>query len=94
MSAAQTRHAARESLAVGVATPIGGLFPAMAALSPLCGVLGAEPAALPQLPEPAAAMALPNVLVDSEVAANPCADEEVRAHLEAGEGAAAVASFG
>lgn len=94
MSAAQTRHAARESLAVRVATPIGVLFTAMAALSTLCGVLAAEAPALPQLPEPAAAMALPDVEVDSRVAANPCADGDVRAHLEAGDDEAAVASFG
>jgi D-alanyl-D-alanine carboxypeptidase len=94
VSAAQSRHAAREPLAVRVATPIGVLFTAIASLATLCGVVAAQRPAPPRLPAPAAAMTIPQVEVDARVAANPCADDQVRAHLEAGDDAAAVAAFG
>lgn len=94
VSAAQTRHAAREPLAVRVATPIGVLFTAVASLATLCGVLATQPPAVPAPPAPAAAMAIPGILVDAQIAANPCASDEVRAMLEAGDDAATVMSFG
>lgn len=94
MSAAQSRHVAREPLAVRVALPIGVLFTAIASLATLCGVLAADPARAPRPPAPVAAMAIPGVEVTAEIAANPCADDAVRAQLDAGDDAATIASFG
>jgi len=45
VSAAQSRHAARDPLAVRVATPVGVLFSAIASLATLCGVVAAQPPA-------------------------------------------------
>ncbi|WP_313356669.1 M15 family metallopeptidase [Microbacterium sp.] len=94
MSAAQSRHIAREPLAVRVALPLGVLFTAMASLATLCGVIADSPIARVELPAPAAAMAIPSVEVDAQLAANPCADDAVRAALDTGDDAAAIASFG
>ncbi|WP_336644979.1 M15 family metallopeptidase [Microbacterium sp. USHLN186] len=94
MSAAQPRHAARGSLAVRIATPIGVLFTAAASLATLCAVIAGQSLDVAALPAPAAAMAIPKVQVEASVAANPCIDEQVRASLAGGDDAAVVQAFG
>lgn len=94
MSAAQTRHAVREPLAVRIAVPVGVLFTATASLATLCGVLADDPIRTPVLPAPAAAMTIPAVEVDASIAANPCVDEGVAALLESGDDEAVVRGFG
>ncbi|MGF2949135.1 M15 family metallopeptidase [Microbacterium alcoholitolerans] len=93
MSAVQSRHAARESLAVRVAVPVGVLFTAVASLATLLTSASAASDA-PELPAPAAAMALPTVEVERAAAANPCVDDEVIAALAAGDDRATVRAFG
>jgi D-alanyl-D-alanine carboxypeptidase len=78
---------------VRAALPIGVLFTAVACLATLGGVL-AEEGVVDELPAPRAAMALPQIDVSATAAANPCADESVRAALESGDDAATVAAFG
>lgn len=97
VSATHARHAARESLAVRVAAPLGVLITAAASLATLFAGVGAgglgpiEPVVLPT---PAAAMALPSVALDESVVADPCLADAVTTALAAGDDAAVVAAFG
>lgn len=91
MSDGQPRHAVRDPRAVSFALPIGVVVTAIASLVTLMGLL---PISRAELPQPAAALALPDVEVDETVAANPCADAAVQQALAAGDDAAAVAAFG
>lgn len=94
VNAAQSRHVAREPLAVRIALPLGVLFTAMASLATLCGVIADSPVARVELPAPAAALAIPTVEVDARPAADPCADDAVRAALDTGDDAGVIAAFG
>lgn len=91
MSAASARHAARDSLAIRVAAPVGVLVTAAASLATLFGVVALKPV---ELPGPAAAMTLPAVTVEQADVPDPCADEAVVAALAAGDDAAVVTAFG
>lgn len=94
VSAAQPRHAARESLAVRIAVPFGVLFTALASLSTLFGGVEVPSAVAQQLPAPAAVLRLPAVEVQTIAAVEPCAAEAVVAALDAVDDDAAVRAFG
>ena len=91
MSAASARHAARDSLAVRVAAPVGVLITAAASLATLFGVVALKPV---ELPGPAAVMTLPAVTVEQADVPDPCADDVVATALANGDDAAVVAAFG
>lgn len=92
MTAQHPRHASRRPRVVGITVPIGLLFTAAASLVALAAVPVAP--GVDDLPAPAAAMMLPDVHVAAERAADPCADEQVRAALADGDDAATVRAFG
>src|SRR5690606_21162452 len=92
MTAQHPRHASRRPRVVGITVPIGLLFTAAASLVALAAVPVAS--GVDDLPAPAAAMMLPDVHVAAERAADPCADEQVRAALADGDDAATVRAFG
>lgn len=85
------RHAPARSRVLSIALPIGLAVTAIGVLWSFAELPPAEEKAPPM---PVAAMEIPRVDLEATVAADPCADSAVRAALDAGDDAAAIAGFG